>query len=49
MRFLRTTALNSHARLLSLEGVQLKTGKGLAGLAHKRRVADRRTNERAKI
>ncbi len=41
-------AVNSQARLLTLERVQVKAGKGLAALGRKRRVADRRTHERAK-
>jgi len=41
-------AMNTQARLLAPERVQVKTPKGLAALAHKRRVADRRTHERAK-
>lgn len=41
-------ALNSQARLLTLERVQVKAGRGLAALGRKRRVADRRASERAK-
>jgi polyphosphate kinase len=41
-------ALNSQACLLAQDRTQAKAGKGLAGLARKRRVADRRANQRLK-
>jgi polyphosphate kinase len=41
-------AVNSQARLLALERVQVKSTKGLPALGRKRRIADRRANERPK-